>query len=82
MARKHAAGRLLSRCLTATLILMVRVYQITLRPLLGGGCRFTPTCSEYFIQAVQKYGPWRGGWKGIRRVLRCHPFARGGPDPP
>ena len=64
------------------LIFLVRCYQAFLSPLLGGSCRFTPTCSAYFIQAVHKYGPWRGGCKGIRRLLKCHPFHPGGYDPP
>ena len=67
---------------TRLLIMLVRGYQVVLSPLLGGACRFTPTCSAYFIQAVEKYGPWRGGWKGMRRILRCHPFHPGGDDPP
>lgn len=82
MAGKRSAGPMIARSLAGTLILFVRIYQATLRPLLGGGCRFTPSCSEYFVLAVQKYGPWRGGWKGIRRILRCHPFSPGGDDPP
>jgi hypothetical protein len=64
------------------LILAVRGYQITLSPFLGGQCRFIPTCSEYFIEAVEKYGALRGGWKGLCRIGRCHPFHQGGWDPP
>lgn len=64
------------------LILMVRCYQLVLSPLLGGHCRFRPSCSVYFIQAVQKYGALRGAWKGIARICRCHPFHPGGYDPP
>ena len=64
------------------LILMVRWYQIVLGPLLGGHCRFRPSCSVYFIQAVQKYGAVRGALKGTARVFRCHPFHPGGYDPP
>ncbi|HMO14689.1 MAG TPA: membrane protein insertion efficiency factor YidD [Pirellulaceae bacterium] len=64
------------------MILMVRFYQVTISPLLGPQCRFQPTCSSYFIQAVEKYGVIRGTFRGIRRVLRCHPFNRGGCDPP
>lgn len=71
-----------SASLSRGLILAVRAYQIVLSPLLGGACRFTPSCSAYFIEAVQKYGPWRGSWRGLRRILRCHPFQRGGYDPP
>jgi uncharacterized protein len=64
------------------LISLVRAYQAVLSPLLGGSCRFEPSCSAYFILAVQKYGPWRGSWMGVRRILRCHPFHPGGHDPP
>jgi putative membrane protein insertion efficiency factor len=64
------------------LIGAVRLYQLCLRPLLPPACRFTPSCSEYFIGAVQKYGPIRGSWKGVRRICRCHPWNPGGYDPP
>jgi hypothetical protein len=68
--------------LESILILAVRGYQIMLRPLLPSCCRFTPSCSEYFIGAVRKYGPLRGPWKGICRIARCHPWHPGGYDPP
>lgn len=64
------------------LIASVRLYQWTLSPFLGGQCRFQPSCSYYFIEAVQKYGAIRGAIKGIGRILRCHPFHPGGYDPP
>lgn len=64
------------------LIVAVRGYQVTLGPFLGGNCRFTPSCSNYFILAVQKHGPYRGAIKGVWRVLRCNPFTPGGIDPP
>ncbi|MDE0936452.1 MAG: membrane protein insertion efficiency factor YidD [Mariniblastus sp.] len=64
------------------MIFCVRMYQVTLSPLLGRNCRFTPTCSNYFIQSVRKYGAIRGAWKGGLRICRCHPFHRGGHDPP
>ncbi len=63
------------------LILLVRAYQITLSPFLGGQCRYHPTCSAYAIRALQDYGPIKGGSLAIRRILRCHPFAKGGYDP-
>lgn len=71
------------RYLPATvLIALTRVYQRTLSPLIGRHCRFEPTCSAYFIEAVEKYGAIRGAWRGIKRIGRCHPFNPGGFDPP
>lgn len=65
-----------------TLIVLVRLYQIFLSPIFGRQCRFTPTCSNYFIGAVKKYGAVRGSIRGVLRILRCHPFHPGGYDPP
>jgi putative membrane protein insertion efficiency factor len=70
------------RLLALVLILAVRWYQVVLRPLLPSVCRFTPSCSEYFILAVQKYGPLRGAAKGVARLCRCRPGQPGGFDPP
>jgi putative membrane protein insertion efficiency factor len=64
------------------LIFAVRLYQVFVSPLFGPKCRFTPTCSTYFIEAVRKYGALRGSLKGIWRICRCHPFHKGGYDPP
>jgi putative membrane protein insertion efficiency factor len=64
------------------LVGMVRLYQWTISPLLGRRCRFTPSCSEYMIQAVHKYGALRGVWRGLLRICRCHPWHPGGFDPP
>jgi putative membrane protein insertion efficiency factor len=64
------------------LIFAVRCYQVLLGPLMGGRCRFTPSCSHYFIEAVRKYGPLRGASKGVLRICRCHPWHPGGYDPP
>jgi len=72
--RLSAAGR--------ALIWLVELYRATLSPILGRQCRFQPTCSEYFIQAVRRRGAVVGGAMGVWRVLRCHPLARGGYDPP
>lgn len=65
-----------------TIILLVRLYQWTLSPLVGRQCRFRPTCSNYMIRAVQKYGAARGTAKGVWRICRCHPWNAGGYDPP
>jgi uncharacterized protein len=58
----------------------VWVYRWTLGLVLGGQCRYHPTCSQYMLDAVGKYGPWRGGWRGLKRIGRCHPWAHGGLD--
>lgn len=63
-------------------VLLVRCYQLLISPWLGPNCRFTPTCSTYCIESVKKYGAVRGCWRGLRRILRCHPFHPGGEDPP
>jgi putative membrane protein insertion efficiency factor len=62
-------------------IIPIKIYQILISPLLGPSCRFTPTCSQYTIEAIQKYGPLKGGWLGFRRILRCHPWGGCGHDP-
>jgi putative membrane protein insertion efficiency factor len=64
------------------LVAMTRGYQWTLSPLVGQYCRFQPTCSNYFIQSVEKYGAVRGSLRGLARICRCHPFTPGGYDPP
>jgi hypothetical protein len=61
-------------------IFLIRCYQAIVRPLLVGSCKYCPTCSEYAIEAVQSHGPLRGIRLGARRLLRCHPWARGGLD--
>ena len=72
---------MVSRLFALGLLLMIRVYQVTLSPLLGGHCRYEPTCSAYAIEAVKEHGPWHGGWLALKRLLRCHPFVKGGYDP-
>ena len=63
------------------IILLIRGYQIFISPIMPGKCRFYPTCSTYFVQAVEKYGPFKGSLLGIKRILKCHPFHEGGYDP-
>ena len=60
---------------------LIRFYQREISPLYPPRCRYIPTCSEYALQAVEKYGALRGGWLALRRLLRCHPFQKGGYDP-
>jgi putative membrane protein insertion efficiency factor len=63
------------------LLALIRLYQWTLSPLMGGQCRYEPSCSRYGAEAVSRYGAARGGWMTVRRICRCHPFAQGGYDP-
>lgn len=60
---------------------LLRFYKASISPLLPPACRFVPTCSEYTLEAVERYGALRGGWMGARRLLKCHPFHPGGYDP-
>ena len=59
------------------LLWMIRFYQRNISPMRPPCCRFIPTCSAYALEAVEKYGPWKGGWLALRRFLRCHPFYKG-----
>jgi putative membrane protein insertion efficiency factor len=63
------------------LIQLVLLYRVTLGRLLGGQCRYVPTCSQYAIDAINKYGAIRGSWRAAKRILRCHPWGGGGYDP-
>ncbi len=73
---------LLRRPVVLAIVTVVRFYQTAISPWLGPRCRFDPTCSEYALQAVNRYGPFVGLWKTAGRVLRCHPWSPGGHDPP
>jgi putative membrane protein insertion efficiency factor len=63
------------------LVFLILFYRVTLGRLLGGQCRYHPSCSQYAIDAVGKYGPWRGGWRAVKRICRCHPWGGRGYDP-
>lgn len=63
------------------LILPIKLYQILISPFLGPSCRFNPTCSQYSIEAIQKYGPIKGSWLSIKRISKCHPWGKSGHDP-
>jgi uncharacterized protein len=62
-------------------LLLIKLYQVSISPVLGPACRFVPTCSEYAYQAISTYGVGRGGLLAMKRLLRCHPFKPGGFDP-
>ena len=72
---------MLTRLLSMILLGAIHLYRITLSWALGGQCRYQPTCSQYGLEAIRAHGPFRGGWLTVRRVCRCHPFAKGGVDP-
>lgn len=63
------------------LILLIRVYQVVVSPWLGPKCRFTPTCSNYALDALRRHGPLKGTWLAMRRLSRCHPWGGSGFDP-
>ena len=62
-------------------LFLIRIYQKIISPWTPKSCRFYPTCSEYSKQAIIKYGAFKGGWMGFKRIIRCHPFNPGGYDP-
>jgi uncharacterized protein len=71
----------LRHALAIPFILVIKMYQVTLAPFVGGQCRFHPTCSWYALEAYRLHGPFRGSLLSVRRLLKCHPFHRGGYDP-
>ena len=60
---------------------LIRAYQVSLAHIMVSQCRYTPSCSRYTYEAVERYGALRGSWMGVKRILRCHPFHPGGYDP-
>ncbi len=60
---------------------LIRGYQLVISPALPAACRFTPTCSQYALEAVQRHGVFKGSWLAARRLAKCHPFHEGGTDP-
>ena len=79
--RATAGWRLLFRPLEWLFLLLIRIYQCCISPWFPASCRFTPTCSQYALEAVRKYGPFKGGWLTVKRLARCHPWGGSGYDP-
>ncbi len=70
-----------ARACNLPFVLLIRLYRVTLSPLIGNQCRYEPTCSRYGLEAYRLHGPVRGSLLTLRRILRCHPFVKGGFDP-
>lgn len=73
--------QIIKRILGFPLIVLVRIYQIIISPILPQSCRYTPTCSTYMIEAIKIWGPIRGTWLGIKRIGKCNPWGGCGHDP-
>ena len=71
----------LRRILIFPLVVLIKFYQLCISPFTPPSCRFTPTCSQYALEALRRYGPFKGGWLALRRILRCHPWGGSGYDP-
>lgn len=80
MPRVNQLFQLLNRAVGSVLVLLVRAYQLTLGPFLGGHCRFHPSCSHYGIEALREHGALRGIWLTLARLAKCHPLHEGGVD--
>jgi len=78
---RQGPGPVNLRCVERLLLFLIRAYQLTLSPLLGQHCRFTPSCSQYAAEAIRVHGAARGSWLALKRIGRCHPFCAGGFDP-
>lgn len=74
-------GQLIKRPIGLLFLLLIRIYQWLISPLFPGSCRYTPTCSQYGVEAIKKHGPFKGGWLTIKRISRCHPWGGHGHDP-
>ncbi|POY35408.1 membrane protein insertion efficiency factor YidD [Solitalea longa] len=72
---------MLNKIFNSVFIALIRIYQYAISPLLGQNCRFTPTCSQYGVEAIKKHGPWKGGLLTVKRIGRCHPWGGHGHDP-
>ena len=77
----NVINRFLSNIVSRFFILLIRLYQYLLSPMLGASCRYTPTCSQYGLEAIRKHGPFKGGWLTLKRIVRCNPWGGHGHDP-
>ncbi len=78
---KRGVVDLCKRVFSWPLLMLIKFYRKAISPLTPPSCRFTPTCSAYAMEAITKYGPIKGGWLALRRIVRCHPWGGSGYDP-
>ncbi len=71
----------MNKIVSAVFCFFIKVYKICISPFFPPSCRFTPTCSSYAIEAITKYGPWKGIFMAFKRIIRCNPYCKGGYDP-
>nr|WP_116524846.1 membrane protein insertion efficiency factor YidD [Seonamhaeicola aphaedonensis] len=71
----------MKKLLIAPFLFLIKIYQIFISPITPATCRYTPTCSHYSIEALKKYGPFKGGWLALKRIFSCHPWGGSGYDP-
>lgn len=71
----------IKKILIFPLVLLIKFYQLCISPFTPPSCRFTPTCSQYALEALRKHGLFKGGWLALKRILRCHPWGGSGYDP-
>lgn len=69
------------KTITFPFIIVIKIYQVLISPLFPSSCRYTPTCSHYTAEALKKHGLFKGGWLGIKRISKCHPWGGSGHDP-
>jgi putative membrane protein insertion efficiency factor len=74
-------SKFINRVFSALFLFLIKIYQYLISPILGQSCRFTPSCSQYGLEAIQKHGPFKGAWFTLKRIVRCHPWGSHGHDP-
>lgn len=75
------AADILKKLVGYVFIFLIKVYQYFISPMLGNACRYTPSCSQYGVEAIKKHGAFKGGWLTLKRIARCHPWGGHGHDP-
>jgi uncharacterized protein len=73
--------KLLNKLFGFIFLMLIKIYQNLISPLTGASCRFTPSCSQYGVEAIRKYGSFKGGWLTLKRIGKCHPWGKHGYDP-